>query len=67
MDAVNPVGSGDSVIAGFAAGLSRKLTGKSLIAFGLAMGVLNAMEKQTGLIDVSKVDWCVEKIIVEEL
>lgn len=67
VDAVNPVGSGDSVIAGFAAGLSRKLTGKSLIAFGLAMGVLNAMEKQTGLIDVSKVDWCVEKIIVEEL
>src|SRR5699024_9414994 len=42
IEAVNPVGSGDSVVAGFAAGLSRRLTGSEWIQFGLAMGTLNA-------------------------
>ncbi|MBT2215994.1 1-phosphofructokinase [Virgibacillus dakarensis] len=67
INAVNPVGSGDSVIAGFAAGLKRGLTDEELIRFGLAMGVLNAMEEKTGHINTAKIDWCMKQIEVEEL
>lgn len=67
VNAINPVGSGDSVIAGFAAGLARKLSGKRLISFGLVMGVLNAMEEKTGQIDPTKVDKFVKKIQVERI
>lgn len=67
VEAVNPVGSGDSVVAGFAAGLSRGLTGDSLVKFGLAMGVLNAMEEKTGFIDPEKIEWCIEEIQVKKL
>nr|WP_309099011.1 hexose kinase [Fredinandcohnia onubensis] len=64
---VNPVGSGDSVIAGFAAGLSRGLKEEELIKFGLAMGTLNTLEEQTGSVDVTRINWCVEAIIVEKI
>lgn len=67
VNAVNPVGSGDSVIAGFAAGLARKLSGKQLIAFGLVMGVLNAMEEKTGQIDPTKVEQFIKKIQVKRI
>jgi tagatose 6-phosphate kinase len=67
VQAVNPVGSGDAVIAGLAAGISRNLSDENLIKFGLAMGVLNALEERTGHIDPNKVDWCVEQIQVEKL
>ncbi|ASK62233.1 tagatose-6-phosphate kinase [Virgibacillus phasianinus] len=60
--AVNPVGSGDAVLAGFAAGLSRGLADEDLIKFGLAMGVLNALEEQTGHITPEKIDWCIGEI-----
>lgn len=62
---VNPVGSGDSVIAGFASGLSNNLPAKDAIKYGVAMGVLNAMEEKTGFIAASKIDECVESIEVE--
>lgn len=65
--AVNPVGSGDSVIAGFAAGFSRGLIGEELLKFGLAMGVLNAMEEKTGFINPGEIEWCMEQMHVEEM
>ena len=64
--AVNPVGSGDSVIAGFADGLSKELPPQQLIKHGLSMGVLNAMEEETGFINPEKVAWCVEQVNVEK-
>lgn len=67
VEAVNPVGSGDSVIAGFADGLSKKLAPEALIKHGLSMGVLNAMEEKTGHINPDKVQWCVEQVKVEEI
>lgn len=67
VEAINPVGSGDSVIAGFAAGLSQELPAEELIKYGQAMGVLNAMEEKTGTINPDRIDWCVEQIKVEEL
>jgi len=65
--AINPVGSGDSVIAGFAAGLSEGYASVQLIKYGLAMGVLNAMEEKTGHINPDKIDWCVEQVQVEKV
>lgn len=67
VEAVNPVGSGDAVIAGFAAGLSKGLADVSLITYGLSMGVLNAMETQTGRVDVSKIDEIRQGIRVEKM
>lgn len=64
---VNPIGSGDSTVAGFAIGLSMELAEETLIKFGLTMGVLNAMEKETGDIDSDKVDWCIKQINVGKL
>ncbi|SCY44276.1 1-phosphofructokinase family hexose kinase [Alkaliphilus peptidifermentans] len=45
---INPVGSGDSMVAGFAVALQRKYDIKSIIAFGAACGTANALEKETG-------------------
>lgn len=67
VEVINPVGSGDSVIAGFAAGISRGLKSDELIKFGLTMGVLNAMEAKTGHINPKKVGWCMNQINVERI
>lgn len=67
IEAVNPVGSGDSVVAGFAAGFARGLMDEELIKFGLSMGVLNAMEEKTGHINIEKVAWAVEQMQVEKI
>ncbi|WP_301109570.1 1-phosphofructokinase [Sporosarcina sp.] len=63
----NPVGSGDSVIAGFAAGIRRKLADEELIKFGISMGVLNAMEEKTGHIDPQKIEWCTDQIDMKKI
>lgn len=63
---VNPVGSGDSVVAGFAYGLIQNLAPLKLIKHGLSMGVLNAMEEKTGYINPDKVEWCAEQIEVKK-
>lgn len=67
IDAVNAVGSGDSVVAGFATGLTNGLEDEELIKYGLAMGALNALEEKTGHIDPTKVTWAVEKITVTKV
>lgn len=67
VEAINPVGSGDSVIAGFAVGMKRGLEEEELITFGLTMGVLNAMEEKTGSINVDKVTSVTEQITVQKL
>lgn len=67
IEVVNPVGSGDSMIAGFAAGLARDYDLEETIKLAAACGTLNAMEKATGCIDPSKVDSMTEKIRVEKL
>ncbi|MUK87622.1 hexose kinase [Ornithinibacillus sp. L9] len=67
VDILNPVGSGDSVIAGFAAGLHRNLKEVELIKFGITMGVLNAMEEETGCINSDNIEWCRKEIMVEKV
>ncbi|WP_077330319.1 hexose kinase [Virgibacillus siamensis] len=67
VNAINPVGSGDAVIAGFASGFSRGLVDVEFIKYGLAMGVLNAMEAKTGSINPEKISWCMDRIRVEKI
>ncbi|WP_370876024.1 PfkB family carbohydrate kinase [Evansella vedderi] len=64
---INPVGSGDSVLAGFTEGIYRNLFGQELIKFGLAMGVLNAMEYTTNYINLTNLNWCLKEIEVEKI
>lgn len=67
VSAVNPVGSGDSVIAGFAVALKRKYLPMRAITFGLTMGILNAMEEKTGSINVDRITEIEKQIIVNKL
>lgn len=67
VEAINPVGSGDAVLAGFSSGYARGLQGPEWIQFGLAMGVLNAMEEKTGQINPDNIDWCMQQIEVTQL
>lgn len=67
IDAVNPVGSGDAVVAGLATGFDREMAEVDLIAFAMSMGVLNALEEQTGSIDARKVREIQQQVNVELL
>mgnify|MGYP002508041672 CR=1 FL=1 len=67
VEVVNPVGSGDSVVAGFASGFSKSYMGEDLLTYALAMGVLNAMEEKTGHIDVEKLESIRQGMRVEEI
>lgn len=64
---INAVGSGDAVIAGFASGLSREMENKALVKYGLAMGVLNAMEVKTGHINPNKLDVIIGNMSIEKI
>ncbi|WP_449355205.1 hexose kinase [Virgibacillus natechei] len=67
VDAVNPVGSGDAVVAGFAVGLSRGLMDEELVKYALTMGVLNALEAKTGSVNPGKINWYKDQIRVERI
>jgi len=67
IEAVNPVGSGDSYVAGIAIALQRGYDIKDTLKFASACGTANAMEKETGFITESVVNELLKKIIVEEI
>lgn len=64
---VNPVGSGDSTIAGFAYGLSQKLNTEELLKICMAAGMANAQEKKTGHVDPINVQQHFENIEVKKI
>jgi len=45
---MNPVGSGDSLVAGFAIGLEQGMTLEEMAALGVAMGTANAASWEIG-------------------
>lgn len=63
---VNPVGSGDSMIAGFALGFSRGYDFEKMLKLGAACGTANAMESQTGKVDMENVERLMKEIEVEK-
>lgn len=64
--AVNSVGSGDSMIAGFAISLSRGYDFQKMLRLGAACGTANAMESQTGKVDIENVNKVMKEIEVEK-
>ncbi|OON94866.1 MAG: hypothetical protein ATN31_02330 [Candidatus Epulonipiscioides saccharophilum] len=64
---VNSVGCGDSMIAGFATGLSRGLPILDIIKLASACGTSNALSEETGFVDPDQVTELIQKVVVEEL
>lgn len=65
--AVNPVGSGDSYVAGVAISIQRGYTIEETLKFASACGTSNAMEEESGFVTESVVNELVNKITVEEI
>lgn len=64
---INPVGSGDSMVAGFAVGLVKNYDFEKMVKLASACGTANAMEKETGKVDIDNVEKLMEDIIVEKI
>lgn len=65
--AVNPVGSGDSMLAGFAVAVKRGYCLEKMIRFASACGTANAMEAKTGIINMDNVNRIMDSIKVNEI
>lgn len=65
--AKNPVGSGDSMIAGFAVALEKGFDLEKMIIFGTCCGIANAMDDQSGTVNPRNVYSMMDKVVVEEL
>ncbi len=67
VEAVNPVGSGDSTLAGFAVGLEEGKSIEETLTLGMTFGVLNAVEGQTGFINMDHYDEIAKEVKVEKM
>lgn len=67
VNAKNAVGSGDSTVAGLAAGLLRGYEYIPLIKHAMTLGVLNALQEQTGFINMTDYDEIYSQVNVEKL
>ena len=65
--AVNPVGSGDSYVAGIAVGIERGYSIEDTLKLASACGTANAMEKETGFVKKSVVEEIMTKVQVTEI
>lgn len=64
---VNPVGSGDSTVAGITSALLKKESDADLLKKANVLGMLNAQEKQTGHVNLSNFDTLFNEIEVIEV
>lgn len=64
---VNPVGSGDSTIAGLAYALSEGKSPEDVIKSGMVTGMLNTLEEKTGFINVDNFTTLFKQIKVEKI
>ena len=67
INVVNPVGSGDSTVAGIAAGLVHELLDAELLKKANVLGMLNAQEEQTGYVNLEHSEALYSQIKVEEV
>jgi len=67
IDAVNTVGCGDSMVAGFAVGLSRKMAMEDTIKLASAISAANAMRVETGFFIHSDMKKILPQVKVERL
>lgn len=64
---VNPIGSGDSYVAGIAVGIERGYSIEDTLKLASACGTANAMEKETGFVKKSVVEELMKKVQVTEI
>ncbi|WP_312644170.1 1-phosphofructokinase [Hydrogenoanaerobacterium sp.] len=64
---VNTVGCGDSMVAGFAVGLSRGYTMEETIRFAVAISTANALTMETGSFRQKDLDWLLTQVEVRKL
>ncbi|MFX3887731.1 tagatose-6-phosphate kinase [Streptococcus suis] len=67
INVVNPVGSGDSTVAGIAASLVHALPDTELLKKANVLGMLNAQEEQTGYVNLENAESLYSQIEVEEV
>lgn len=67
IEVVNPVGSGDSTIAGLAYALSEGKSAEDVIKSGMVTGMLNTLEEKTGFINVDNFETLFKQIKVEKI
>lgn len=65
--AVNPVGSGDAMIAGFAVSLKRNYKFKDMLKLAAACGTANALEEETGKVDINNINRLIEDIVIKKI
>lgn len=64
---LNPVGSGDSMVAGFAVALERGYSIEKTLMFASACGTANAMEMRTGEVNIDNINSLIKQIQVIKL
>ncbi|MBG9983154.1 hexose kinase [Aerococcaceae bacterium DSM 111020] len=62
---VNPVGSGDATIAGFALAISQSASDEDILKTGMTTGMLNTQEKLTGHVNPKNFQELFQKVTVE--
>ena len=67
IEVVNPVGSGDSTVAGISAALSSGKDDAALLTHAMVLGMLNAQEKMTGHVNMAHYDDLYQQINVKEV
>jgi len=67
VEAVNPVGSGDSMLAGLAHALYSSLPVEEVLALGTACGISNAMQAQTGQIDPGQITSLARQVQIQRV
>jgi tagatose 6-phosphate kinase len=65
IEATNTVGCGDSMIAGFALGLSEGLTMEECLRKAAAISVASALCEETGVFRMEDMQWAYERILIE--
>ncbi|MFC6323224.1 tagatose-6-phosphate kinase [Companilactobacillus baiquanensis] len=64
---VNPVGSGDSTLAGLSVAISHEKSDEEILKTGMTTGILNTMEKRTGFINKDLFSKYYDEITVESM
>lgn len=67
IDAVNTVGCGDSMIAGFAVGISRGLDMEGILRMASAVSAANAMRMETGFIVKEDMEALLPQIMIQKI
>ncbi|HOM02844.1 MAG TPA: 1-phosphofructokinase family hexose kinase [Acetivibrio sp.] len=67
IDTVNTIGSGDAMVAGFAAGLARKKPPEECIRLASACGMSNARFLEIGVVDKNEVEAQKGSVMIEKI